>query len=645
MQVSSQPRLPEVLWSDQATSAVARFHHMPVDGAICTAIVSRDHNTFSWPEKSLDQFSISSGVVKGDNATSMVFADDALLGLTANHRVTANDYPYSPAPSSQWYQSYCDQQSFVPYSQQPAHFVSSTANSVQWYEGTRPKTSCPAIPNSNGTPAHVAGNVLKSPGTNGIEPWFLARHSQDDYLKNPEKVATDLNARIVDVKNCMREPFPGYDARPLLPDHRYDARPLLPDHKYDARPLLPDHRYDARPLLPDHSVVNGGLPAHNWADPPHRHVTVDADYCGLPLAPADSQTQQSGSPEYSASSRQQAAALSNHPTGADQDFLTAHSGSDYSSYSPSEKSEEFVRKTDISTNVPAEPEQPIDETASGSSSPDVSLSSTEIFESDSDSYDSLEDLEQRVAEACAIVEKVLRDRDAHEEFEANIRRIESEIRANRKREQEAREEEELEHTKSWPAQQNAVTMNLWLCDHYQRRCWVKFECCDVFYACHRCHNYANKCSNEKAKASEATHYKCNECKHEEKIDENSQQCSSCGTRMAAYFCAFCKHFTSTSKDPYHCEKCGICRIHKDKSFHCDVCNICLDKRLQNRHKCRPNSGHEKCSICLEDAFSGCQILPCSHKVHRECAVAMIQSGIRKCPVCRHPLYSPSPYRD
>ena len=25
----------------------------------------------------------------------------------------------------------------------------------------------------------------------------------------------------------------------------------------------------------------------------------------------------------------------------------------------------------------------------------------------------------------------------------------------------------------------------------------------------------------------------------------------------------------------------------------------------------------------QDAFSGCQILPCSHKVHRECAIAMI----------------------
>ena len=41
------------------------------------------------------------------------------------------------------------------------------------------------------------------------------------------------------------------------------------------------------------------------------------------------------------------------------------------------------------------------------------------------------------------------------------------------------------------------------------------------------------------------------------------------------------------------------RIHKDKSFHCDVCNVCLDKRLEGKHKCRPDSGHDECCICLE----------------------------------------------
>ena len=805
MQVSRRLWHPEVVWPDQATSAVARFHHMPVDGAICTAVMSRDHNTFSWPEKRLDQFFVSSGV-QGDNATSMMITGDAHLGLAANHWVTANDFPHSPAPSSQWYQSCCDQQSFVPYSRQPAHFMSSTGDSVQWYEQTRPKTSCPAIPNSNDTSAHATGNVFRGLSTDGIDPYFLARHSQDDYLKNPEKVTADLNNRIIDVKSCMRESLPGYDARPLLPDH---------------------------------SVVNGGLPAYNWADPPHRHVTVDPNYCGLPLA--DPQTQQSGSPNYSASSWQQATAPSNPPTGADGGFLPAHSGSDYSSYSPLQTSGEVVNTTDISATIPAKPGQRVDEPASESSSTDVSLTSTATFDTaagESHSDDSLEDLHKRVEEACAMVERVLREReefeanlrqcknalrsnrptgaaggflpapsgsdyssysplqtsgevvnttdisatipakpgqrvdepasessstdvsltstatfdtaageshsddsleDLHkrveeacamvervlrereefeanlrqcknalrsnrptgaaggflpapsgsnysslspleiyesdsddsmidpgerveeactivervrrdreereerEEFKANLRRRESEIRASRKRKQQAREAKELEETKSWPAQQNAVTTkSRWLCEHYQRHCRVKFECCDLFYPCHRCHNQSDECSNAEAKALLATHYKCNYCDHEEEIDENSHRCSNCKAKMSAYFCAVCKHFTSTDKNPYHCKECGICRIHKDKSFHCDVCNVCLDKRLENKHKCRPNSGHDECPICLQDAFSGCQILPCSHKVHRECAIAMIQNGVRHCPVCRHPLYSPAP---
>jgi hypothetical protein len=32
-------------------------------------------------------------------------------------------------------------------------------------------------------------------------------------------------------------------------------------------------------------------------------------------------------------------------------------------------------------------------------------------------------------------------------------------------------------------------------------------------------------------------------------------------------------------------------------------------------------------LLLQDAFTGCQILPCSHKVHKECATQMIRSGM------------------
>ncbi|WP_257253016.1 MULTISPECIES: RING finger domain-containing protein, partial [unclassified Endozoicomonas] len=66
-----------------------------------------------------------------------------------------------------------------------------------------------------------------------------------------------------------------------------------------------------------------------------------------------------------------------------------------------------------------------------------------------------------------------------------------------------------------------------------------------------------------------------------------------------------------------------------------------DIRLKDNHKCRENSGHDPCCICLEDVFHGCLILPCSHKVHRDCAIAMIENGIRTCPMCRQPLPLPS----
>ena len=62
------------------------------------------------------------------------------------------------------------------------------------------------------------------------------------------------------------------------------------------------------------------------------------------------------------------------------------------------------------------------------------------------------------------------------------------------------------------------------------------------------------------------------------------------------------------------------RIHRDKSFHCEVCNVCLDKRLQGNHKCRPDSGHDECCICLEVSFN----LP------RLFQIAIISSSFKEC---------------
>ncbi|WP_422139745.1 RING finger and CHY zinc finger domain-containing protein [Endozoicomonas sp. ALC020] len=175
-----------------------------------------------------------------------------------------------------------------------------------------------------------------------------------------------------------------------------------------------------------------------------------------------------------------------------------------------------------------------------------------------------------------------------------------------------------------------------LCEHYNRLCRVNFKCCGLYFPCHKCHNESDKCKVTDCRAVDATWLLCSVCGYEGTITENSQTCPNCNEQMSQYFCAICKHFTDTEKEPYHCDKCGICRVEKDGSYHCDVCNTCL----QDVHKCRENAGHDDCGICMEDVFRGGKVLPCSHIVHHECAIAMIQNEIRTCPVCRYPLYSP-----
>ena len=131
---------------------------------------------------------------------------------------------------------------------------------------------------------------------------------------------------------------------------------------------------------------------------------------------------------------------------------------------------------------------------------------------------SLIELEQRVEEACAMVERVLREREEREEFGREIERKEREIRAERARKKREREARELQEASGWPQQQEPITgQSQWLCEHYQRHCRVRFPCCTHFYSCHRCHNNSKACDNEEAKASHATHLKCSYCQHEQEV--------------------------------------------------------------------------------------------------------------------------------
>ena len=175
---------------------------------------------------------------------------------------------------------------------------------------------------------------------------------------------------------------------------------------------------------------------------------------------------------------------------------------------------------------------------------------------------SLAALERKVAEACAVVERVMkereertkaqreaarkkremreqREREAREREEREWREREEREREERKmrerqereiRERERREKEKKERKRREPVENEdrdtrwfggerapVQESPRWQCEHYQRRCLVKFPCCGIFYPCHRCHNSSGACDTDDRKANNATHVKCGICGHEEEV--------------------------------------------------------------------------------------------------------------------------------
>lgn len=57
----------------------------------------------------------------------------------------------------------------------------------------------------------------------------------------------------------------------------------------------------------------------------------------------------------------------------------------------------------------------------------------------------------------------------------------------------------------------------WLCTHYKRRCYVKFQCCDKYWPCHRCHNNQSNCGQKKLKSRDVKMVKCAECGKEQQV--------------------------------------------------------------------------------------------------------------------------------
>ena len=176
---------------------------------------------------------------------------------------------------------------------------------------------------------------------------------------------------------------------------------------------------------------------------------------------------------------------------------------------------------------------------------------------------SLAALERKVVEACAVVERVMKEREERTKAQREAARKKREMREQREREaremrerewrereereRKEREEKEREERKMRERQEREIREReqrdrseqienegrdtrwfggerapvqespRWQCEHYQRRCLVKFPCCGIFYPCHRCHNTSGACDTDDRKANNATHVKCGICGHEEEV--------------------------------------------------------------------------------------------------------------------------------
>ena len=121
-----------------------------------------------------------------------------------------------------------------------------------------------------------------------------------------------------------------------------------------------------------------------------------------------------------------------------------------------------------------------------------------------------EERERREREQREMREREEREMREREERE-NRERMERELEERRERETTVRENRTA--AESHPLQETPQ----WQCEHYQRRCSVKFPCCGVFYPCHRCHNLSGMCPADDRKAHHATHVKCGNCGREEEV--------------------------------------------------------------------------------------------------------------------------------
>lgn len=177
------------------------------------------------------------------------------------------------------------------------------------------------------------------------------------------------------------------------------------------------------------------------------------------------------------------------------------------------------------------------------------------------------------------------------------------------------------------------------CKHYTRRCSFLTPCCNNIYPCRFCHDADESHELDRTSIEKII---CRQCSREQ---EPATHCVNCGIRFGLYTCLECWLFDDADKQQFHCDKCGLCRVGGvENYFHCDTCDICLQKSLRLSHKCRNESGKDRCPVCFENIHSSSEssfVPKCGHFIHFHCFKLIEKFQHRRCPMCSQPYHEQS----
>eukprot|EP00899_Mesostigma_viride_P010207 jgi/Mesvir1/19188/Mv11510-RA.1 len=176
------------------------------------------------------------------------------------------------------------------------------------------------------------------------------------------------------------------------------------------------------------------------------------------------------------------------------------------------------------------------------------------------------------------------------------------------------------------------------CQHYQRGCKLKAECCGRFFPCRLCHDAATDHTMDRQATREMM---CMRCHQVQPVGQHCMSATCQGRSMAAFYCSICKLLVDGDKSIYHCPFCNVCRVGKGlgiDSFHCMRCNSCMSLS-QSEHNCHERGMESNCPLCHDYLFTSTapvKSLPCGHLMHSAC-FQMYTRERYTCPICTKSL--------